>query len=131
MAAQQDADERERFIDAIYDLLASTEASTWSEFQEKLFANTRRMLGARTKLDAETKRFIWQTLGSLGGILKNETVKRFKPSPPLWLPRDVRHMIPRKEPSMSAPAAYGKLTLRLALQLPHRIRGPLLSCPFS
>ena len=80
-------DERERFIDAIYDLLASTEASTWSEFQEKLFANTRRMLGARTKLDAETKRFIWQTLGSLGGILKNETVKRFKPSPPLWLPR--------------------------------------------
>ena len=81
------ADERERFVDAIYDLLASTEASTWSEFQEKLFANTRRMLGARTKLDAETKRFIWQTLGSLGGILKNETVKRFKPSPPLWLPR--------------------------------------------
>lgn len=60
---------------------------TWSEFQTKLFANTRQLLGARSKLDAETKSFIWQTLGSLGGILKDETVKRFKPAPPTWLPR--------------------------------------------
>ncbi|RDB62386.1 hypothetical protein C1878_08700 [Gordonibacter sp. 28C] len=79
--------ERERFIDTIYELFASTEASTWAEFQENLFANTRRMLGSGTKLDAETRSFIWQTLGSLGGILKNETVKRFKPAPPTWLPR--------------------------------------------
>ncbi len=28
-------DERERFIDTIYELFASTEASTWAEFQEK------------------------------------------------------------------------------------------------
>lgn len=80
-------DERERFIDTIYELFASTEAGTWSEFQTKLFANTRQLLGARSKLDAETKSFIWQTLGSLGGILKDETVKRFKPAPPTWLPR--------------------------------------------
>ena len=56
------------------------------EFQTKLFANTRLMLGARSKLDPETKSFIWQTLGSLGGILKNETLKRFKPAPPTWRP---------------------------------------------
>lgn len=79
-------DERERFIDTIYDLFASTEANTWSEFQTKLFANTRTLLGSRKKLDAETKSFIWQTLGSLGGILKDETLKRFKPAPPTWLP---------------------------------------------
>lgn len=79
--------ERERFIDTIYELLASTEAASWSEFQEKLFANTRQVLGARSKLDAETKSFIWQTIGSLGGIIKNETIKRFKPAPPTWLPR--------------------------------------------
>ena len=36
--------ERERFIDTIYELFASTEASTWAEFQEGLFANTRRLL---------------------------------------------------------------------------------------
>lgn len=80
-------DDRERFIDTIYDLFASTEANTWSEFQTKLFANTRLMLDARSKLDAETKSFIWQTLGSLGSILKAETVKRFKPGPPTWTPR--------------------------------------------
>ena len=79
-------DERERFIDTIYDLFASTEAGTWSEFQTKLFAHTRLLLGARSKLDPETKSFIWQTLGSLGGILKNETLKRFKPAPPTWRP---------------------------------------------
>ncbi|WP_080797370.1 Mbeg1-like protein [Arabiibacter massiliensis] len=78
-------EERERFIDTIYELLASTEAASWAEFQEKLFANTRQVLGARSKLDAETKSFIWQTIGSLGGILKNETIKRFKPAPPTWL----------------------------------------------
>ena len=80
-------EERERFIDAIYELFAATEANSWAEFQEQLFANTRVMLGKGTKLDAETKSFIWQTLGSLGGILKNETIKRFKPAPPTWLPR--------------------------------------------
>ena len=79
--------ERERFIDTIYELFASTEASTWAEFQEGLFANTRRLLGSGTKLDAETKSFIWKTLGSLGGILKDETVRRFKPSPSTWLAR--------------------------------------------
>lgn len=89
-------DERERFIDAIYDLFASTEAGSWAEFQEKLFANTRLMLGARSKLDPETKSFIWQTLGSLGGILKNETLKRFKPAPPTWLPRRREKYDPEK-----------------------------------
>lgn len=79
--------DRERFIETIYELFASTEASTWAEFQENLFANTRRLLASRSKLDGETKSFIWQTLGGLGGILKNETVKRFKPAPPTWLPR--------------------------------------------
>ena len=106
-------DERERFIDTIYELFASTEAGTWSEFQTKLFANTRQLLGARSKLDAETKSFIWQTLGSLGGILKDETVKRFKPTP-----RNVR---PRERNRSMTASAYGRLTPRMAWQLaaPH------------
>ena len=61
-------DERERFIDTIYELFASTEAGTWSEFQTKLFANTRQLLGARSKLDAETKSFIWQTLAVISFV---------------------------------------------------------------
>ncbi len=114
-------DERERFIDTIYELFASTEAGTWSEFQTKLFANTRQLLGARSKLDAETKSFIWQTLGSLGGILKDETVKRFKPAPPTWLPRRRENVRPRERNRSMTASAYGRLTPRMAWQLaaPH------------
>lgn len=83
----RNASERERFIDSIYDLFASTEANTWAEFQENLFANTRQLLGSGSKLDAETKSFIWKTLGGLGSVLKEEAIKRFKSSPPMWLPR--------------------------------------------
>ncbi|MEA5020214.1 MAG: Mbeg1-like protein [Gordonibacter sp.] len=80
-------EERERFIDTIYELFMSTEASTWSDFQAKLVVNTRQMLGRGSRLDPETRRFILKTLGSLASVLKDETVKRFKPSPPEWLPR--------------------------------------------
>lgn len=80
-------EERERFIDTIYELFMSTEASTWADFQAKLVANTRQMLGQGSRLDPETRSFILKTLGSLASVLKEETVKRFKPSPPEWLPR--------------------------------------------
>lgn len=72
-------EERERFIDTVYELFASTEANTWSEFQEKLFANTRALLGSTTSLDPETRRFVGKTLASLGKVLKDETVRRLKP----------------------------------------------------
>lgn len=80
-------DERERFIDTLYELFASTEAATWSEFQAKLGAHARQMLGQGSRLDAETRSFIFKTLGSLAAVLKNETIKRFRPAPPEWLPR--------------------------------------------
>lgn len=77
--------ERELFIDTIYDLFASTEAASWSEFQDKLFANVRTFAGTGSRLDPETRRFIVKTLGSLGGILRDETLKRIKPSQRSWL----------------------------------------------
>lgn len=79
--------ERERFIDSIYELFASTEANNWAEFQDNLFANMKTILGSGSKLDSETKSFIFKTIGGLGSILKEKTVKRFKPTPPTWLPR--------------------------------------------
>lgn len=75
------SEERERFIDTMYDLLVSTHANSWADFQEKLFANTRVLLGSGSKLDPETKRFITQTLGSLAKVFMDETVRRLKPSP--------------------------------------------------
>ncbi len=79
--------ERERFIDTIYDLFVSTEANTWGEFQEKLFANMRILLGTGSKLDPETKRFVGQTLGSLAGVVRDETIRRMRPSPRAFLAR--------------------------------------------
>ncbi|MEG0991449.1 MAG: Mbeg1-like protein [Gordonibacter sp.] len=80
-------EERERFIDTIYDLFVSTQASTWAEFQTKLLGNTRQMLGRGSRLDPETRSFVLKTLGSLASVLRDETVKRFRPSPPEWLPK--------------------------------------------
>lgn len=80
-------EERERFIDTVFELLFSTEAASWGEFQDKLFANARQLLGSATQLDAETKRFVWQTVAALGGILKDETIRRLKPAARLRLPR--------------------------------------------
>ncbi|OUO91474.1 hypothetical protein B5F40_03285 [Gordonibacter sp. An230] len=80
-------DERERFVDTVFELLSSTEAVSWGEFQDKLFANARQLLGSATQLDPETKRFVWQTVAALGGILKNEAIRRFKPTSRPRLPR--------------------------------------------
>lgn len=80
------ADERERFIDTIYDLFVSTDAGSWAEFQSQLLANTKKLVGRGGRLDPETRAFILSTIASLGGILKRETLKRFRPSPRTWLP---------------------------------------------
>ncbi len=45
------------------------------------------MIEQSSKLDPETRSFIMHTLGGLAAILKEETVKRFLPSPLGWLPR--------------------------------------------
>lgn len=79
-------EERERFIDTIYELFVSTDAASWTEFQSQLLANTKKIVGKGGKLDPETRKFILSTIGSLGGILKRETLKRFRPSPLTWLP---------------------------------------------
>lgn len=79
------SEERERFIETIYELFVSTEALTWGEFQTKMLMNTRQMIGQGSRLDPETRSFIMKTLGSLAAVLKDETIKRFKPWPPPWL----------------------------------------------
>ncbi len=85
-------DERERFIDTIYELFVSTEANNWSEFQTKIFVNTKQIVGSGSRLDAETKSFIWQTIVSLGSIVTRETIKRFKPTSPVgWVRRTSKY----------------------------------------
>lgn len=73
-----DAKSRERFIDTIYDLLTSTNASTWAEFQESLGTNVRMVFSKGMDLDAETKAFIVQTFASAFGILRKEAASALR-----------------------------------------------------
>lgn len=72
------ADERERFIQVIYELFTKTEAQSWSEFQENIASNIASMLGAGTRLDPETRKFITSTIASLGKALRDQTIERLK-----------------------------------------------------
>ncbi|MEG1830204.1 MAG: Mbeg1-like protein [Raoultibacter sp.] len=75
------ADQRERFIDTFYELFASTQASSWAEFQTKLFKNMAHMLSEGNKLDADTKKFIFHTLSQAVSIFKKATTQRLLPAP--------------------------------------------------
>ena len=70
--------ERERFIQTIYDLIMQTNATSWADFQTRLGANMATVMGAGSKLDVDTKQFLISTLGSLGAMLKNQTIARIK-----------------------------------------------------
>lgn len=76
--------ERERFIQTVFDLFVETDAESWAQFQENLGTNVASMIGAGSKLDADTKRFLVSTIASLGSTLRNQTVER------------LRHLAPRK-----------------------------------
>lgn len=81
---------RERFIDTLYELFTSTNASTWSEFQTNLFKNVRQLLSQGRSLDQETKSFIIRTFKIALGILRHETARTLLLNPVSngrWLPR--------------------------------------------
>ncbi len=70
--------ERERFIQTIYDLIIQTNATSWAEFQTKLASNMATVIGAGSKLDADTKQFLVSTLKGLGNTLRSQTIQRIK-----------------------------------------------------
>lgn len=76
-------DERERFIDTIYELFVSTqEATSWPEFNDKLLRNTKKLIQGSAQMDPETKRFIIKTITSFVAIVKSEAIKKIKFSLP-------------------------------------------------
>lgn len=76
-----DAEQRELFIDTVYELFVSTEASTWSEFQENLPKNVATMVGQGARLDAETRSFLLRTFGQGIAILTSSTARSLLPDP--------------------------------------------------
>lgn len=72
---------RERFIDTLYELFASTNATTWSEFQTNLLRNLRQLVAQGRSLDPGTKKFIARTFRIALSILRQETARSLLPGP--------------------------------------------------
>lgn len=55
-------EQREKFIDTIFEILNTTQAETLSEIKSKAFSNAKTMVKTYQSLDAETKKIITKTL---------------------------------------------------------------------
>lgn len=69
--------QRELFLTTIFDLVMSTDAKSWEEFQRKLVSNMARMVKEGRNLDDETKEVLINTLSRLGGVLRKTTTNYF------------------------------------------------------
>lgn len=67
-------EQRERFIDTIYELIISSDATSWKDFQESLPSNIARLAREGRNLDAATKEVLMLTLRKLAGVA-NATVR--------------------------------------------------------
>lgn len=76
-----DTERRELFIDTVYELFMSTEASTWSEFQENLPKNIALMARRGGALDADLRAFLLRTFARGVGILTSTTARSILPDP--------------------------------------------------
>ena len=62
-----DPDKRELFMNTMYELFTSTEATTWSQFQDNLARNIATVFQRGRSLDVETRSFLLRTLASGAG----------------------------------------------------------------
>lgn len=65
-------EEREMFIDIIYDLLRSTDAQTIFDLRDRLGSNLRIVATAAKELDPETRAFVYDTMKKLGVAMRQE-----------------------------------------------------------
>ena len=61
-------EQRELFIDTVYELISSSDATSWQEFQDGLIGNVAGVLRDGRKLDPETKDVIYATVKNLGSV---------------------------------------------------------------
>lgn len=59
------AQQRELFIDTVFDLLTINQAKSWNDFQDGLLGNIAAIVYNGAKLDSETKEIILHTFGNL------------------------------------------------------------------
>lgn len=78
-------EERELFIETMYNLLSQTHAQTWAGFQADLASNLAMVFDASSKLDSETRQFLISTVIALVATLRDQTIERLKATPPVKL----------------------------------------------
>lgn len=69
--------EREVFIDTIYELLTSDDVKSWADFQNGFMSNMAAFMRDGRKLDEGTKEIIGQTIRNLGGVAGATLHERF------------------------------------------------------
>ena len=64
-------EKREQVIDAVFEILNTTEAQTMKELKANWFANAKTILGTYKNIDSDTKEMVWQTVNELLKVAKN------------------------------------------------------------
>ena len=64
-------EKREQVIDAVFEILNTTEAQTMKELKANWFANAKTILGTYKTIDNDTKEMVWQTVNELLKVAKN------------------------------------------------------------
>ena len=64
-------EKREQVIDAVFEILNTTEAQTMKELKANWFANAKTILGTYKSIDSDTKEMVWQTVNELLKVAKN------------------------------------------------------------
>ena len=64
-------EKREQVIDAVFEILNTTEAQTMKELKANWFVNAKTILGTYKNIDSDTKEMVWQTVNELLKVAKN------------------------------------------------------------
>ena len=80
--AQCTREQRRKFVDAIFDLLASTQRINWKEMRKDVHAGVTAIRGVREQIDIETARMIANLLGRLAVIGAGNALEMLRQKPP-------------------------------------------------
>ena len=83
-------EQREAFINQIFEILQVTEADTLTKMRENWLKNAKVLMETYKNMDEETKKMMTQTIEALFIIIKNNMMEKLKPT-------DKRKKINKKE----------------------------------
>lgn len=75
---QIEIDKREQVIDIIFEVINTTKVETFSELKNNWFENAKILLNSYKLVDQESKKMIYETLGALFKISKNNFLEEHK-----------------------------------------------------